>query len=89
MPEKQNINYIALIAGFFMILISVLNYIMNEDYVSLGIFVFAGLGFILLGIKGRFDPLKAKRLNKYAMTFFFGAIVMILYWLAVAKFQLF
>jgi len=89
MSEKQNINYIALIAGLFMILISVLNYLMNEDYVSLGIFVFAGSGFVLLGIKTKFDTVKAKRLNKYAMTFFFGAVVMVLYWLAVAKFHLF
>ncbi len=89
MPEKNKINYAVLAAGILMIIISVLNYLMNDDYVSLGIFVFAGLGFVLLGIKTRFEEHKAKRINKYAMTFFFGAAVMILYWLAVAKFHFF
>lgn len=89
MPEKNKINYISLIAGLIMILISVLNYLMNEDHVSLGIFVFSGLGFILLGINTKFDEIKAKRIRKYGMTFFFGAAVIFIYWLAVAKFNLF
>ncbi|MCD6556705.1 MAG: hypothetical protein DRI94_01970 [Bacteroidetes bacterium] len=89
MPEKNKINYIALIAGLLMIVISVLNYLMNDDFVSLGIFVFTGLGFLLIGIKSKFNEAKAIRINKYARTFFFAAIVMVLYWLAVAKFHLF
>ena len=89
MPEKNKVNYIALIAGLFMIIVSSLNYFMNDDYVSLGIFVFAGLGFILIGLKTKFNETKANRLNKYAMTFFFTAFIMVLYWLAATKFNLF
>jgi len=72
-----------------MIIISVFNYLMNDDHVSLGIFVFLGLGFGIFGIKDQFPEIKAKRLKNYAMTFFFGAVVIFIYWLAVAKFQLF
>ena len=89
MSDQRKINYITLFAGIFMILISVLNYLMNEDHVSLGIFAFLGLGFILLGIKSKFKASKAQRIKRYAMTFFFGAAVIIIYWLAVAKFHLF
>lgn len=89
MFDSKKINYITLIAGVFMILVSVLNYLMNEDHVSLGIFAFLGLGFTLLGIKSAFDEVKAQRFKKYAMTFFFGAAVIFIYWLAVAKFHLF
>ncbi len=48
MPSDKKNNLIATVAGILMIIISVLNYLMNDDYVSLGIFVFLGLGFILL-----------------------------------------
>lgn len=89
MPEKNKINYISLIAGLIMIIFSVLNYIMNDDFVSLGIFVFLGMGFILLGINVKFEEINAKRIRKYAMTFFFGAAVIFIYWLAVVKFNLF
>ena len=54
-----------------MIVVSFLNYLMNEDHVSLGIFVFLGIGFFLISLKERFNDIKAKRINKYAMTFFF------------------
>ncbi len=89
MPSDKKNNHIATVAGILMIIISVLNYLMNDDYVSLGIFVFLGLGFILLGIKSKFEKTKATRINKYAMTFFFGAFAIFIYWIAAVKFHLF
>ena len=72
-----------------MIAVSVLNYLMNEDSVSLGIFVFAGAGFILSGIKDAFGELTAKRIGNYARIFFFGSLVIALYWIAAVKFNMF
>ena len=82
-------NYIALSAGVLMIVFSFLNYLMNEDHVSLGIFVFLGLGFILISLKERFNEMKARRINKYALTFFFIAFFIFIYWIAAIKFNLF
>ena len=86
---KKKVNYFALSAGVLMIVVSFLNYLMNEDHVSLGIFVFLGskedrgLVFYL------FHDLKAKRINKYAMTFFFIAFVIFIYWIAAGKLDIF
>ena len=82
-------NYFVLSAGALMIVFSFLNYIMNKDHVSLGIFVFLGLGFILLSLKGRYNEIKAKRINKYAMTLFFIAFVIFIYWIAAGKLDVF
>ena len=89
MNEEKRINPVWTGAGIFMISVSLLNYFMNDDFVSLGIFVFLGLGFILYGIKSKFSEFTENRLQKYALTFFFGAVAIFLYWLAVAKFHLF
>jgi uncharacterized membrane protein HdeD (DUF308 family) len=88
MSDNTKMNNIALISGIIMIIFSVLNYLMNDDYVSMGIFVFVGLGFILSGIAPRFEESKAQRIKKYARTFFFGAAVILIYWLAAVKFQI-
>lgn len=86
---KNKLNYIALSAGALMIILSFLNYLMNKDHVSLGIFVFLGLGFILISIKEKYSDIKAKRINKYAMTFFFVAFFIFIYWIAAVKFEIF
>lgn len=86
---KKKVNYFALSAGVLMIVVSFLNYLMNEDHVSLGIFVFLGIGFILISLKERFSDIKAKRINKYAMTFFFIAFVIFIYWIAAGKLDVF
>lgn len=62
---------------------------MNEDHVSLGIFIFSGIGLILFSIKGTFSEETTKRVQKYSMTFFFGALIIFLYWLAKVQFKLF
>ena len=85
---ERKINVLLLAAGILMILISVLNYFMNEDYVSLGIFIFLGIGFILLSLKDKYESVLSKRINKFAMTFFFIAIVIFIYWVTVSKFGL-
>jgi len=69
--------------------VSALNYLMNKDFVSLGIFVFAGVGFVILGIKPVLKPQNAVRAEKYAFTLFFGAAVILLYWIASVKMKLF
>ncbi len=89
MSEEKKINIIWTGAGILMVIVSLLNYIMNDDVVSLAIFVFLGLGFFLYGIKNKFSELTEKRLQKYALTFFFGAVAIFLYWLGSAKFHLF
>ena len=86
---EKKIDYVRLIAGIFMILVSLANYMMNEDHVTLGIFIFAGIGFILLSIKNKFVEETAQRINKYGMTFFFGAVVILLYWVADSQLNLF
>lgn len=86
---KGKINILLLFAGIFMIIVSLGNYLMNEDHVTLGIFVFAGIGFVLLAVKNKFSTQTANRLNKYAMTLFFGAVVILLYWVARVKFNVF
>lgn len=78
-----------LIAAIFMIIISIVNYSLNEDYVTLGIFVFMGIAFVLLSIKNNYKDETIKRMNKYAMTFLFGASVIFFYWLVKVQFNLF
>ena len=86
---KKKINIVLLTVGIFIIIISTLNYLMNEDHVSLGIFIFAGIGIILYSIKDYFTKETTKRVLKYSMTFFFGALIIFLYWLAKVQFKLF
>jgi len=86
---KKKINIALLILGIFVIIVSVLNYLMNEDHVSLGIFVFAGVGLILLSLKNYFSKESSTRVVKYANTFFFGAAVIFVYWFLKVKLNLF
>ncbi len=85
----KKVNVLLLILGIFMIVVSFLNYLMNDDHVTLGIFIFSGVGFVLLSIKNKYSGGTANRLNKYAMTLFFGAVVILLYWVARVKFNVF
>lgn len=85
---NKKINYPILIAGVIMLIASVINYYLNDDFVSLGIFAFAGIGFILIGIKDTKDDKVAGRINKYAMTFFSISVIIIIYWLLAGKFKL-
>ena len=86
---KKKPNILMIVAGVLMIIVSLINYFLEEDHVSLGIFTFLGIGFVLLSFKDKYEGKKAQRFNKYAMTFFFIAIVIVLYWVAVSKFDLF
>ena len=87
MKEKK-INFLLLILGVFIILVSSGNFLMNDDYVSLGIFVFAGIGFILLSLKNYFKKENSVRLEKYAKTFFFGAAIILVYWFIKVKLEI-
>lgn len=86
---NSRINYIALGAGVFMIILSIMNYFMNEDHVSLGIFIFSGIGFTLISIKDKYEKRKSERIKKYSLTFFFAAVIIMVYWLIAGKFDLF
>ena len=86
---KNKVNYITLSGGILMIVFSFLNYLMNKDHVSLGIFIFLGLGFILISLKEKYDEKKAQRINKFAMTFFFAAFIIFISWIAAGKFDIF
>jgi len=78
-----------LFAGALMIAASVLNYQMNKDEVSMGIFVFAGVGFVFTGIKDRFEGQRKRRMQRLSMIFYFIAVVILLYWIAVSQFGFF
>lgn len=82
MKEKK-INFLLLFVGIFIILTSIGNFLMTDDYASLGIFVFAGVGFILLSIKNYFKKESSSRIEKYAKTFFFGSAIILVYWILV------
>jgi hypothetical protein len=87
--NKKKINPLLAIAGFFMIISSSINYFYNSDDISLGIFSFAGIGFILLAIKDTQKAQNSQRIYKYAMLFFMLSVMLLLYWFAVAKLKLF
>jgi len=82
----KKINFLLLIVGIFVIIVSTLNFLMNEDHVSLGIFVFTGIGFILLSLKGYFKKESENRIQKYSISFFFLAIMLFLYWVIKVQF---
>lgn len=81
---KNEINYLLMAAGILMIASSSLNYYMNEDFVSLGIFVFAGLGFIKLSVKSP-ESKNENKIDKYAVVLFSVSIVFFAYWLLKGK----
>ncbi len=78
-----------LFAGILMILSSGANYLLNDDYVSFGIFLFSGLGFTMLGISEFVtDQIKKQRIKQAAMLFFVLAVVVALYWLFAGRLKL-
>lgn len=81
---KKDINYLTLALGVLMILTSAANYFMNEDFISLGIFVFAGLGFVKLSIKSNRDD-RGTKTDKYAFLFFTVSILFLSYWIIKGK----
>ncbi len=86
--EKKNSGIISLLSGFMMIIASLINYFLNNDHISLGIFIFAGIGFIMLGIAERKEKKLSKRLKKYANIFFAISIIILIYWLLVGKLEI-
>ena len=86
---KKKIHIPLLVAGILMLLASALNYTLNEDHISLGIFAFAGIGFILLAVKeSKEDQKTAQRFQKYAMTFFMLSVLILVYWFFVGKLKI-
>jgi hypothetical protein len=88
MEGEKKINFVLIGLSILMIFVSVLNYLMNDDEVSLGIFVFAGLGFFFSGLKEKFEESRKKRFRRFSTTFYIIAALVFVYWLAVAKFHL-
>lgn len=86
---EKKINILLLSLGIFMIIVAILNYLMSNDYASLGIFVFSGVGFILLSLKNYFKKENKKRFEKYAQTFFLGAAIIFVYWIVKVKLNIF
>lgn len=86
--RKRN-SVLTLIAGLIMIIISVINYYFNEDYVSLGVFLFAGLGFIMMSIAEKQNERTAKRLKKYSSLLFLASLVVLAYWFLAGKLGIF
>ena len=86
---NKKINIALLILGIFIILSSILTYLMIQDEVSLGIAVFAGIGIVLYAIKNKFSAESSLRVVKYANTFLFGAGVIFVYWFLKVKLGLF
>lgn len=74
-----------MIAGLLMLIASAVNYSLNDDFVSLGIFVFAGLGFSLLGMASAFRPNTQKRISRYAYMFFTLSLLVLAYWFLHGK----
>jgi len=73
-------------AGALMIISSGVNYFLSGDYVSLGIFLFSGLGFVMLGVSEFVqDGLKLQRIKSGAMLFFALAIFVAFYWLLAGQ----
>ena len=86
MQEKnRKSSVLTLIAGLIMIVASVINYYFNEDLISLGIFIFSGLGFIMLSVAEKQKESSAKRLKKYAFVFFLVSVLVLIYWLFAGK----
>ena len=77
---------ITIVAGALMAVASLINYYLNEDIISLGIFGFSGIAFINIGIaETRKDKSSAARMRKFAGMFFFAAFAVFAYWLVVGK----
>jgi len=69
---------------------SAINYFFSQDFISFGIFAFAGLAFILLSIEP-IDPssfIVKKRLNRYVVMFFTMSAIFLLYWIFAGKLKI-
>lgn len=90
MKRKQSTkpNFLIIIAGLLMLTASLVNYSLNNDFISLGIFVFAGLGFIMLGAADAFDSQKRKRIKRLAYMFFTVSLLILGYWFFHAKLEI-
>jgi len=80
-------NIPVLIFSAIMIAASSLNYLLGKDSVSLGISIFLGLGFAALSTqpKDNENTVLRKRLNRYAVYFFSGSMILIGYWILATK----
>ena len=87
--ETNKVIYGLIIAGSIMIAASGINFWMNEDDISLGIFAFTGLGFIMLGLASKYETKTEKRLKKYAYLMFAMAVLVLIYWFLHGKLELF
>lgn len=87
MPQKKSnkINFLLLGAGIVMAVASYYNFSLNDDFVSLGIFGFAGIAFIILSVAPTLQKARAERIRRFAYMFFVLAILMLFYRLIDAK----
>ncbi|MEA2043460.1 MAG: hypothetical protein U9N85_13040 [Bacteroidota bacterium] len=81
-------NYVLISLGAVIAVVATLNYILNEDHISLGIFAFIGLGFILLGVSSGKSFDTAKRINKLAYLLFAAALAVLVYWFLYGKLEI-
>ncbi len=80
----------SMIAGIIMIIVSIINYSLNDDYISLGIFGLSGLAFIAISAAEYTDSQTRKqRLRHGAGLFFALAFLVFIYWIAEGKLHLF
>ncbi len=86
--NKKRNSLLTLIAGLVMIIVSVINYYFNEDYVSLGMFLFAGLGFVMMSIAEKQNEKTSKRLKKYSSIFFLASLIILAYWFLAGKLEI-
>ncbi len=80
-------------AGIIAIASASLNYIMSDDIVSFGIFVFAGIGFVLLSFKSKPDETEKQqqatgRIKNIAYFFIAISVLIFLYWFIFGKLNL-
>ncbi len=83
--NPSRINLILIISGLIMLVASYFNYSLNADFISLGIFFFAGIGFILWGIVPVLQKSKATRVRNLSYLFFVIAVIILAYSLIATK----
>ncbi len=82
---KTNKN-VVITAGVLMFIASLINYILNDDIISFGIFAFAGFGFISQGTAEYMKQDTTKqRVRKLSGLFFVLAVLVFVYWLLAGK----
>lgn len=86
--SKNKTNYILIATGLIMGVVSLINFSLNEDHVSLGIFTLAGLGFALMGFAAGYPTNTSRRLNKFAYTFLGASIVVLVFWFLHGKLEI-